>query len=91
MRVWTIGHGTRTADELVATLHEAGVETLVDVRRFPGSRRNPQLGQAALAGIELAYPSYAAILGAAARQLVPNIGYAAMRHTPQLQGDDGAD
>jgi uncharacterized protein (DUF488 family) len=49
MRVWTIGHGTRTADELVATLHEAGVETLVDVRRFPGSRRNPQFGQAALA------------------------------------------
>ena len=49
MRVWTIGHGTRTADELVATLHEAGVETLVDVRRFPGSRRNPQFIQASLA------------------------------------------
>ena len=49
MRVSTIGHGTRTADELVETLHEAGVETLVDVRRFPGSRRNPQFGQAALA------------------------------------------
>jgi uncharacterized protein (DUF488 family) len=49
MRVWTIGHGTRPADELIATLHEAGVETLVDVRRFPGSRRNPQFSQAALA------------------------------------------
>jgi uncharacterized protein (DUF488 family) len=49
MRVWTIGHGTRSADELLATLHEAGVETLVDVRRFPGSRRNPQFSQAALA------------------------------------------
>ena len=49
MRIWTIGHGTRTADELVTTLHEAGVETLVDVRRFPGSRRNPQFSQAALA------------------------------------------
>ena len=49
MRVWTIGHGTRTADELLATLEEVGVETLVDVRRFPGSRRNPQFGQAALA------------------------------------------
>ena len=51
MRVWTIGHGTRSADELVATLREAGVETLVDVRRFPGSRRNPQFGQAALAAV----------------------------------------
>jgi uncharacterized protein (DUF488 family) len=49
MRVWTIGHGTRTSNELVATLHQADVETLVDVRRFPGSRRNPQFDQAALA------------------------------------------
>lgn len=49
MHVWTIGHGTRTSEELVATLHQAEVETLVDVRRFPGSRRNPQFNQAALA------------------------------------------
>lgn len=58
MRVWTIGHGTRTTAELIATLREAGVETLVDVRRFPGSRRNPQFGQAAL-GAELESASIA--------------------------------
>ena len=58
MRVSTIGHGTRTADELIATLREAGVETLVDVRRFPGSRRNTQLGQAARA-VELESASIA--------------------------------
>ena len=58
MRVSTIGHGTRTADELVATLHEAGVETLVDVRRFPGSRRNPQFSKGALA-VELESASIA--------------------------------
>lgn len=44
----TIGHGTRPADELVDCLQEAGARTLVDVRRFPGSRRNPQFGQAAV-------------------------------------------
>ncbi len=40
-------------------LGAAGVRTLVDVRRFPGSRRNPQFGQdslaAALSGAGLAY------------------------------------
>ena len=49
MTVFTIGHGTRPAEELVATLSEAGIRTLVDVRRFPGSRRNPQFNQATLA------------------------------------------
>ena len=49
MRVFTIGHGTRSSDELVACLTAAGVQTLIDVRRFPGSRRNPQFNQATLA------------------------------------------
>ena len=46
--VFTIGHGTRAVEELIACLDESGVRTLVDVRRFPGSRRNPQFGQARL-------------------------------------------
>ena len=49
MTVFTIGHGVRPLDELVATLSEAGVRTLVDVRRFPGSRRNPQYNRTPLA------------------------------------------
>jgi uncharacterized protein (DUF488 family) len=49
MRVFTIGHGTRGADELIECLQTSGVETLVDVRRYPGSRRNPQFNQEALA------------------------------------------
>jgi uncharacterized protein (DUF488 family) len=49
MAVHTIGHGTRPIDELVDVLGAAGVRTLVDVRRFPASRRNPQFDQAALA------------------------------------------
>src|SRR5215203_4936136 len=47
--IFTIGHGRRPAAELVDCLHEAEVETLVDVRRYPASRRNPQFDQAALA------------------------------------------
>jgi uncharacterized protein (DUF488 family) len=39
--VLTFGHGRLTRDELNALLTEAGVKTVVDVRRFPGSRHNP--------------------------------------------------
>jgi uncharacterized protein (DUF488 family) len=49
MTAYTVGHGTRTAEDLVALLRKAHVETLVDVRRYPGSRRNPQFNKAALA------------------------------------------
>jgi len=48
VRVFTIGHGARSADELLECLVEARVRTLVDVRRFPGSRRNPQFNQGPL-------------------------------------------
>jgi uncharacterized protein (DUF488 family) len=50
MVVRTIGHGTRPLEELVAMLTTAGVETLVDVRRYPGSRRNPQFNRGPLEG-----------------------------------------
>jgi uncharacterized protein (DUF488 family) len=48
VRIFTIGHGARAADELLTCLVEAGVQTLVDVRRFPGSRRHPQFNRDAL-------------------------------------------
>jgi uncharacterized protein (DUF488 family) len=45
MLVFTIGHGTRPIEELIECLRQAAVGTLVDVRRFPGSRRNPQFNK----------------------------------------------
>jgi uncharacterized protein (DUF488 family) len=48
MLIHTIGHGTRPLEELVGLLQKAGVGTLVDVRRFPGSRRNPQFNRGPL-------------------------------------------
>lgn len=47
--IWTIGHSTRSADELLALLESAGIRQLVDVRRFPHSRRHPQFNREALA------------------------------------------
>jgi uncharacterized protein (DUF488 family) len=40
--IYTIGHSTRSAQELIALLREAGVDLLVDVRTVPRSRFNPQ-------------------------------------------------
>jgi uncharacterized protein (DUF488 family) len=47
--VFTVGHSTRPIEDLLALLAEHGVRTLVDVRRFPGSRRHPQYSRDALA------------------------------------------
>ncbi len=46
---FTIGHSTRPLSELIELLRAHGVERLVDIRRFPGSRRNPQYGADPLA------------------------------------------
>lgn len=48
--IWTVGHSTRSADEFLGVLTAHGIETLADVRRFPGSRRHPQFGSEVLAG-----------------------------------------
>ncbi|MGA8037274.1 MAG: DUF488 domain-containing protein [Candidatus Acidiferrales bacterium] len=44
----TIGHSTLELDNFLRALRENGCKTLVDVRRFPGSRRHPQFGQVRL-------------------------------------------
>jgi len=46
----TVGHGTATQEELVEILTGAGVTLLVDVRRFPASRRHPHVARDELAG-----------------------------------------
>jgi uncharacterized protein (DUF488 family) len=45
----TFGHGTATEDEIVALLRGAGVASVVDVRRFPGSRAHPHVARDELA------------------------------------------
>jgi uncharacterized protein (DUF488 family) len=47
--VLTIGHSTRALAEFLALLAEFEATTLVDVRRYPGSRRYPHFGGPALA------------------------------------------
>ncbi|MDD3728187.1 MAG: DUF488 domain-containing protein [Dysgonamonadaceae bacterium] len=46
--VWTIGHSTHSLNELVAMLHSFNIETVVDIRSYPGSRKFPQFNKEAL-------------------------------------------
>ena len=46
--VYTIGHSTRTLDELVAALKAHDIRTLVDIRSFPMSRRMPHFNRESL-------------------------------------------
>jgi uncharacterized protein (DUF488 family) len=56
--LYTIGHSTRTLDELIEALHAHDIKTLVDIRAFPMSRRLPHFNRESLekslpaAGIE---------------------------------------
>ena len=45
-----MGHSTRSIDDFASLLEQNRIDVLVDVRRFPGSRRLPQFESAALAG-----------------------------------------
>lgn len=44
-KIWTIGHSTRSLDELVEMLKSFDIELLVDVRSYPGSRKFPQFNK----------------------------------------------
>ncbi|AXH98327.1 DUF488 domain-containing protein [Sporosarcina sp. PTS2304] len=41
MIIYTVGHSTHTKEEFLQLLHDAGIEKLLDVRAFPGSRKFP--------------------------------------------------
>ena len=46
--IWTIGHSTRAGADFIHILKAHQMNTLVDVRSFPGSRRYPQFNSAEL-------------------------------------------
>lgn len=48
MNIWTIGHSTRSAENFNEILIAHGIDVLVDVRTFPGSRRYPQFNKSVL-------------------------------------------
>src|SRR5205807_4467765 len=65
--VWTIGHSTRPLKTFLRLLARYQLEAVADVRRFPGSRRQPQYAQeplrSALAEQGIAFHGIAALGG----------------------------
>jgi uncharacterized protein (DUF488 family) len=59
--LYTIGHSTRTLDEFVGVLQAHSIQTLVDIRTFPMSRRLPHFNRELLekslpaAGVQYAW------------------------------------
>ncbi|MBZ0089152.1 MAG: DUF488 domain-containing protein, partial [Thermoanaerobaculia bacterium] len=80
VRIATIGHSTRTLEELVALLRAAGVSVLADIRTIPRSRHNPQFNGdslgASLRSRGLRYVHLAGLGGLRrARKDSPNTGW----------------
>ncbi|MEP7213460.1 MAG: DUF488 domain-containing protein [Acidobacteriota bacterium] len=48
LKIWTVGHSTRTLDEFRRLLSAFEIKVLADVRRFPGSRKYPHFNADAL-------------------------------------------
>ena len=46
--LYTVGHSTRSLDDLIETLQAHSIQTLVDIRAFPMSRRLPQFNRESL-------------------------------------------
>jgi uncharacterized protein (DUF488 family) len=80
--VFTVGHGARPIGAFVAVLRDAAVDLVVDVRRFPGSRRHPQYGReplaAELAGAGIGYEWQGESLGGR-RERRPGSRHTALR------------
>jgi len=98
VKIWTIGHSTRTLEEFIALLQRERIEGLWDVRAFPMSRRYPHFNReslrVALPEVGISY-EHAPPLGG--RRSVPKDapptqwrnagfkGYAAYMTTPQFR------
>lgn len=72
---FTIGHSNRGLEEFITLLRTADVALLVDIRKMPRSRTNPQFNidtlPAALAAFGIAYEHIAALGGLRGRTRTP--------------------
>jgi len=81
--LFTIGHSTRTMEELIHALQAHGIKTLADIRAFPMSRRLPHFNRESLgkalreAGIEYVWMKE---LGGRRKRVLPDSPNVALRN-----------
>lgn len=81
--LYTVGHSTRTLDDLIETLRAHEIQTLVDIRAFPASRRLPQFNRESLekslpeAGIRYVWMK---ALGGYRKKILPESPHIALRN-----------
>ncbi|MCG2462542.1 DUF488 domain-containing protein [Flavobacteriaceae bacterium F89] len=65
--IWTIGHSTRTIEQFIGMLKYFSISLLIDIRRFPGSRKHPHFNrdnlQVSLRENEIDYMHFEALGG----------------------------
>lgn len=85
--LWTIGHSTRPIDVFVALLSAHGIEAIADVRRHPGSRRQPQYQPDALQeSLRQAQVEYHWMSALGGRRKATAIGHATAWKNASFQG-----
>ncbi len=84
MTLWSIGHSTRSLDELTAALRVHRIEAVADVRSFPISARHPQFNREHLAATlpksEIDYAWLGATLGGYRKKKRPDSPHVALRN-----------
>lgn len=67
--IWSVGHSTLTPAQFLALLEPYGIQSVVDIRAYPGSRRYPWFGQEAMvAWLEAADLNYRHLAGLGGRR-----------------------
>lgn len=87
LTLWTVGHSTRPLREFLHLLASYRIEVLADVRRYPGSRSQPQYQQGTLApALEGGGTAYLALPALGGRRRPGSSGAATGWHHPSFRG-----
>lgn len=83
MTIFTVGHSTRTLEELIAVLRAHRIEVVADVRSFPTSARHPQFHRATLSAelprASITYRWLGRVLGGYRKKTRPDSPHTALR------------